>query len=116
MLEGVPMVDQGAKGYCAAAVLERLLRYYGRDTDQHEIAQLLGTSAHGGTSPSAMIATINKVGPELDIEVNPLQDLTVGEYRGLIGDYNRQADRAHKPTVSFSPSVIDVSPGGRNRC
>ena len=108
VLEGVPMVDQGAKGYCAAAVLERLLRYYGRDIDQHEIAQLFSTSARSGTSPSAMIATINKVGPELDIEVNPLQDLTVGEYRGLIGDYNRQADRVHKPTVSFSPSVIDV--------
>src|SRR5262249_36952060 len=36
----VPMVDQGHKGYCAAAVAERVLRYYGHDVDQHEIAQL----------------------------------------------------------------------------
>ena len=36
----IPMVDQGGKGYCVAATVERILRYYGSDIDQHVIAQL----------------------------------------------------------------------------
>ncbi len=44
----VPMVDQGPKGYCAVATGERVLRYYGKDADQHELAQACQTE--DGTS------------------------------------------------------------------
>ena len=53
-IDGVPMVDQGRKGYCAAATSERVLRYYGFTIDEHEIAQAAGTTARGGTSISDM--------------------------------------------------------------
>jgi hypothetical protein len=44
----VPMVDQGQKGYCAVATGERVLRYYGKDVDEHELAQACQTDS--GTS------------------------------------------------------------------
>lgn len=60
-LVNVPMVDQGQKGYCAAATSERVMRYYGLSIDEHEIAQAAGTSARGGTSVASMCASIAKV-------------------------------------------------------
>ncbi|MDR2980878.1 MAG: C39 family peptidase [Puniceicoccales bacterium] len=47
-IDGVPMVDQGAKGYCAAAASERLMRYYGKNVDQHDVAKLMN-AGRGGT-------------------------------------------------------------------
>lgn len=108
LVTGVPMVDQGDKGYCAAAVLERLLRFFGRDTDQHEIAQLIGVSATRGTSPEAIIAALNKVSRELDIEIRPLQDFNYNEYSNLIRDYNQLAGTAQKAGVTYTPTVIDA--------
>ena len=61
-IDNVPMVDQGQKGYCAAAVTERVLRYYGHDIDEHQIAQMAGTTAGGGTSVAEMIETVRTVG------------------------------------------------------
>ena len=49
-VDGIPMVDQGDKGYCAVATMERLIRYYGGTTSQHELAQLFDSDAKGGTS------------------------------------------------------------------
>lgn len=46
-IDGIPMVDQGQKGYCVVAVTERVLRYYGQDIDQHQIAQKAGTEEMG---------------------------------------------------------------------
>ncbi|MBR1837099.1 MAG: hypothetical protein IJ783_07400 [Kiritimatiellae bacterium] len=48
-VDNVPMVDQGDKGYCVVATLERLVRYYGGETSQHELAQLFNTGDGGGT-------------------------------------------------------------------
>ena len=61
-IQNVPMVDQGQKGYCAAAVAERVLRYYGHEIDEHEIAQLAGTEAKGGTSSDRMVETVRHMG------------------------------------------------------
>ena len=61
-IDNIPMVDQGNKGYCAAATSERVLRYYGLDIDEHEIAQAAGTTAEGGTSSKQMHDSIVAVG------------------------------------------------------
>ena len=49
-LAGVPMVDQGDKGYCACAATARVLNYYGREIDQHDIAKIAQTT-NGTTLP-----------------------------------------------------------------
>lgn len=56
-IEGIPMVDQGSKGYCVPATLERYFRYYGiTDFDMHRIAEAGKTKAGGGTVLTSAIA------------------------------------------------------------
>jgi len=60
-VSGVPMVDQGDKGYCVAATCQRMFGYLHIPCDQNEIAALAGTSAKGGTSSIAFEETLKKV-------------------------------------------------------
>jgi hypothetical protein len=61
MITSVPMVDQGQKGYCVAATCQRVLNYLGVVCDQHQLAELLQTTAEGGTSVSVMYEALTKV-------------------------------------------------------
>ena len=68
-ITGIPMVDQGAKGYCVAAVAERILKYYGvDDVTQHTIAQISGTT-DAGTSSRMMLEALGKAGSKFGIRV-----------------------------------------------
>lgn len=87
----VPMVDQGQKGYCAAAVAERVLRYYGKEIDEHEIAQMAGTTAQGGTSVSEMIETVKAVGSKCRLGFN-----TVVAMGGNVGDIEKELDQYNR--------------------
>ncbi|MBN2450730.1 MAG: C39 family peptidase [Lentisphaeria bacterium] len=60
VIGNIPMVDQGAKGYCAAATAERILRYYGIEVDSHELADIAQTGRGGGTTWSGMCEAIQK--------------------------------------------------------
>lgn len=46
----IPMVDQGAKGYCVVASAQRLFEYYGIHCDMHQLAQIAGSDPEKGTS------------------------------------------------------------------
>jgi len=105
VIPGVPMVDQGHKGYCAAAVAERVLRYYGRNLDQHEIAQLANTTAGAGTNPDQMIAALRRIGDETRLDVTVLADFNGREFEKTVADYNHAAKRTHKPEVQFMQRV-----------
>jgi hypothetical protein len=50
ILDQIPMVDQGPKGYCLPATFERCLRYFDIPADMYELAAVGGTSFGGGTS------------------------------------------------------------------
>jgi len=101
IIPSVPMVDQGEKGYCAAAVCERVLRYYGRNLDQHEIAQLARTSAGGGTSPEQMVAALRRISDETHMDVTALREFNLHDFDQLVTDYNRIAKKARKPETEF---------------
>ncbi len=60
-IDGIPMVDQGDKGYCAVAAGERLLRYYGIAVDSHELAELAKTERAGGTTWPNMAAALRRL-------------------------------------------------------
>lgn len=49
-ISGIPMVDQGAKGYCVVASAQRLFEYYGIPCDMHQLAQIAGSDPEQGTS------------------------------------------------------------------
>jgi hypothetical protein len=101
VITGIPMVDQGQKGYCAAAVMERVLRYFGREMDQHEIAQLANTATKGGTCARGMTSALRQMAGELGLEMVEQQKFDFDDFERLLGDYNRAAQRAKKPEISI---------------
>lgn len=58
----VPMVNQGAKGYCFPATVERLLLHNGlADIDMHKLADLFKTGVGGGTTLDNAADAISKI-------------------------------------------------------
>lgn len=59
----IPMVNQGDKGYCFPATIERILLYLGIEgIDMHKLADMFKTSAGGGTYLSDAIKPLEKLG------------------------------------------------------
>ena len=113
VIENIPMVDQGQKGYCAAATAERLLRYFGLDIDQHQVAQLAETSARGGTSIEGITEAITSIGKSYSLDQKFLIATDKGKsfldsqfYRDL-KDYNAAARRARKPEVDWERHTMN---------
>ena len=59
ILDQIPMVNQGPKGYCIPATFERYLRYVGVPADMYELAAAGGTECGGGSSFEAMSAGLD---------------------------------------------------------
>ncbi len=57
-IPNVPMVDQGPKGYCVPATMERVFLYYGITVDMHHLADVGGTDPDEGTYTSRMMRDI----------------------------------------------------------
>ena len=130
LVTGVPMVDQGPKGYCVAATVERALRFFERDFDQHKMAQMADTSADGGTRIEGMLQALRRMSTALDIRVVELYGAESGteayddpaarrrllipkNLARTIKEYNRAAKRARQPeiadlAVARSASVDDI--------
>ena len=108
-VDNVPMVDQGQKGYCAAAAAERVLRYYGVEVDEHEIGQAAGTSAEEGTSSKDMKDAVDAIGRRFRLATITLYgdvEKPVGErIQGIekeIASYNKAAKKLKKPEIAES--------------
>lgn len=97
----VPMVNQGKKGYCAAAVMERVLRYFGQNVDQHEMAQMANTSNKTGTTSQGMSAALQRMADELRVQLNVHLRFNDADFEKLIADYNRMAKAARKPEITL---------------
>lgn len=104
----VPMVDQGQKGYCVVASAERVMRYYGGDVDQNELAQIANTRTEGGTSSQAMYEALKKLSQRLRVKVRDLEKTDVRDYVKLIAEYNRAAKKAGAPPIPEMGNMIDL--------
>ncbi len=60
-IDKLPMVDQGAKGYCVAASVQRLFEYYGIGADMHQIAEIAGSDPRQGTNTLVMTKELDKI-------------------------------------------------------
>ncbi len=117
-IANVPMVDQGQKGYCAAASSERILRYYGVDVDQHQIAQLAETAAEGGTTLEGMATAVGKIGRQFQIDKRDLiscdsgGDFERSEHVKQIDQYNAVAKKKKAAVLDWkeftSAYVVDM--------
>ena len=103
-IDNVPMVDQGQKGYCAAAVSERVLRYYGNQIDEHEIAQQAETQAQGGTNVEKMKETVTAIGEKNGLGFQSVVSLSagLGDLEDEIARYNKAAKAEKKPELSLA--------------
>ena len=126
-VDNVPMADQGQKGYCAAATAERVLRYYGLDIDEHQIAEAAGTTAEGGTSSDAMKKSVEDIGKRFRLGTvvcfGGLDKGVEARISGLVDEvraYNKTAKKMKKPeisddvfitrrgnSISYSPAALD---------
>ena len=103
MIANVPMVDQGQKGYCAVAVSERVLRYFGYPIDEHELAQLAGSSGQNGTSIDSMMSTVRAVGSKCRLGYNEIVFFG-GDYKAYVKEldkYNKAAKAEKEPQLSM---------------
>ncbi len=91
LLDSVPMVDQGQKGYCAVASVERVMRYYGSDVNQHELAQRADTASKGGTDSVSLTKALKAMGVFLGVKIKVQEDLN--DFMKIVADYNRQAKK-----------------------
>ena len=71
-ISGVPMVDQGQKGYCVAASCQRLFEYMRIPCDQHEMAKLVGIDAEGGAGIMTMQKSLAKIDGAFNVTFKPL--------------------------------------------
>ena len=107
-IDGVPMVDQGQKGYCAAATSERVLRYYGFAIDEHEIAQAAGTTARGGTSIAEMKDAVKAVGSKCRLGYQEIVTMT-GSFQDIEKDIE-QYNKAAKTEVNVGDILEAMKP------
>jgi hypothetical protein len=102
---GIPMIDQGGKGYCAAATIARVLRYYKLDVTQHDVAQIAGTDATFGTSAKSMMDGMRKVTTRYGVKVRELckpdEIKTVFEMERYLKRYNSFAKKNGGATVAL---------------
>ncbi|MBB5033843.1 C39 family peptidase [Prosthecobacter vanneervenii] len=71
-ISGVPMVDQGQKGYCVAASCQRLFEYMRIPCDQHEMAKLVNIDAESGASIMVMQKSLAKIDGAFNVTFKPL--------------------------------------------
>lgn len=108
-LKDLPMVDQGEKGYCVVASVERVMRYYGATVDQHELAQIADSDASNGTSTGAMLASLRRLTARLGIKVRSLYEWNVRDFLKMVDDYNRATKRGKRaPEVAIPASAPDA--------
>jgi hypothetical protein len=91
-VDGVPMVDQGEKGYCALATSERVMRFYGIECDQHDMAKASGGDAFG-TNPEELQDALHRLQGRFKIRVRDLIHWDVKDYLRFTEVYNREAKR-----------------------
>ena len=100
----VPMVNQGDKGYCMVAVMERLFKYYNSSMDQHIIAQLMEADANGtdlNKAVTALKASEHKLKIKVrEIYANPSFQ-TRQNFENMLEKYNTAAKKAGKATVDM---------------
>ena len=105
-IAGIPMVDQGQKGYCAVATSERVLRYYGQNVDEHELGASAGSSADEGTSSDAMYETVRVIGRRHGLstylvygDLNKGKEDMIDAFLKEIENYNKLAKKMKKPEL-----------------
>ena len=111
-LKGLPMVDQGQKGYCVPATLARVFAYYGMDkVDQHALAAVCDSSADGGTTSKGMEQAMRDVCKQFRTKFIVLDDYSTN-IKSVIEPYNKIAKREDKAPLTPMGDVFATADAG----
>ncbi len=107
-LPDIPMVNQRDKNYCAVATAARVMGYYNRDIDQHELAQMVDTNFLG-TYPELMIKALKKLAFKLGVKIRVHEKFEDKEFFKMIAKYNKtEIVRHHKVPKITHGQYVDV--------
>lgn len=109
-LEGLPMVDQGSKGYCAVASFERVMRYYGSEVDMHDLADLANSNVFG-TSPTDMKDAMHRMAVRSGLRTREPVFMEGKHYVNMMDAYNREAKKAAVKPVEDPPGLAALYRG-----
>ncbi|MBO5689828.1 MAG: hypothetical protein J6S73_07830 [Lentisphaeria bacterium] len=105
----IPMIDQGDKGYCAAATVARVIRYYGGDVDQNQLAQIIGTDARFGTSVRELLKKLEREKQMLNVRTRMLYEFqefnSINDIRKFVSRYNRAARSAKRKSIRIEDHI-----------
>lgn len=102
-IKGIPMVDQGEKGYCVPASLSRVFAYYGMDAvDQHSLAALC-KSSENGTTLEAMEKSLRSISAKFHVSVVPMEWLS---QKMLMKELPRLAQKKHMSPSDLQPKHL----------
>lgn len=109
-IPGIPMVDQGDKGYCAVATAARVFNYYGVPADQHEMAQVAGADAGSGTNPDEMVDAMKKISGKYRTRFQALLELDYSsrKYQSFMRKYNSVAKKLDKKVLDTDNYIYFV--------
>lgn len=60
VIRDIPMVDQGPKGFCVPATMERMLRHLGIPADMYLLAMAANTGPGGGTTVADVVSAVRE--------------------------------------------------------
>ena len=75
-IDGIPMVDQGKKAYCAAAAAARVLQGYGIEITMEDMVALAGSSDTKGTNVNDWEKALQQVASDHGLRLKTVSDLT----------------------------------------
>lgn len=99
-IEGIPMIDQGEKGYCVPATVARIFAYYGmEEVDEHAMASICNTGAGGSTSAHGMYTALKKIGGKFGVRIERFEAPEKPEWDEMVENYNAIAKKKGAPEV-----------------
>jgi uncharacterized protein YvpB len=108
-ITGIPMVLQTGRSSCAPATMVRVLRYYGIDVDQEELANRVGSTEDNGTDVGKMLDEVAKICSNYNLGVKTIIGLDYSRFAKIIAKYNIMARKLKHPELSISEDHIDLS-------
>lgn len=84
-IANIPMIDQGPKGYCVPATIERILKYYNiPNIDMHKIATVCKTQVGGGTTLQSVMSDFKKVGNTFKLKMTNLSGFSINSISTVV--------------------------------
>ena len=93
-IDGIPMVDQGKKAYCAAATAARVLQGYGIEVTMEDMVALAGSSDTKGTNVNNWEKALRQVADDHGLRLKTITELTesCNPFSAQLRNYNAIAE------------------------